>query len=272
MSGHKYTPEEEESICREYKLCKNMYAVSRKTGFPPTSVLRILHRNNVPVQNYEEAARKYNLDQSVFENVQTEEQFYWIGYLMADGSISSTSNSISLSSADLEHLKKFAAFLKTDSPIRMRENPIGRWWEISVNSSRICKDIAHFGLVPNKETRATPHHSLLNNKYFWRGVVDGDGSCLFSKEGYFFIKICGSYDICNAFNEYVFSILGKRYSIIKANNIYAFGVCGNKAFKIASILYKNSRIFLDRKYNNYLIAQRNVAKSPKGSSRIINGI
>ena len=53
------------------------------------------------------------IDDSVFDKIDTEEKAYWLGFLYADGSISSSSYQIelSLSSVDVNHIKKFKRFL-----------------------------------------------------------------------------------------------------------------------------------------------------------------
>ena len=54
---------------------------------------------------------KFN--ENVFDSVDTEEKAYWLGFIFADGYISSRDYSfeLSLSSVDTEHLVKFNKFM-----------------------------------------------------------------------------------------------------------------------------------------------------------------
>ena len=56
---------------------------------------------------------KYNRD--FFEVIDTPEKAYWLGFLYADGSVSSKRNDveISLKGFDIEHLYKFKKFVKS---------------------------------------------------------------------------------------------------------------------------------------------------------------
>ena len=73
-------------------------------------------------QNY----TKFN--DTIFESIDTEEKAYWLGFLYADGSISSTNNTIELSlkSSDINHLIKFKYFLVMFTLERETEHELGR--------------------------------------------------------------------------------------------------------------------------------------------------
>ena len=58
--------------------------------------------------------RKYNLNENFFDEL-NEKSAYWLGFLYADGYVSSYENSIgiSLKSEDINHLEKFKNFLNS---------------------------------------------------------------------------------------------------------------------------------------------------------------
>ena len=57
-----------------------------------------------------------------FEIIDTEEKAYWLGFLYADGSVSSTDNRIELGLAekDLNHIEKFKEFIGVPNKISYR--------------------------------------------------------------------------------------------------------------------------------------------------------
>ncbi len=69
--------------------------------------------------------RKYELDEYVFDVIDTEEKAYWLGYLYCDGHIGSKGTSagnlnlLRLDSVDFDIIQKFRVFLKiTERPIK----------------------------------------------------------------------------------------------------------------------------------------------------------
>lgn len=63
--------------------------------------------------------RHYDIDENFFEEINTEEKAYWLGFILADGCLKKNSNqlSINLSIKDFNHLEKFKKNLKSDKPI-----------------------------------------------------------------------------------------------------------------------------------------------------------
>lgn len=61
---------------------------------------------------------KYNYNKNAFNRIETEEDAYWLGFLLADGYVSGGIKpfiQLKLGAKDLEHLKKFVKYLKYDS-------------------------------------------------------------------------------------------------------------------------------------------------------------
>lgn len=69
-----------------------------------------LREHNIIIENKQNRC-KFN--EHIFDCIDTEEKAYWLGFIFADGYISSTNYSfeLSLKSSDIEHLNKFNIFM-----------------------------------------------------------------------------------------------------------------------------------------------------------------
>ena len=59
----------------------------------------------------------YSVCDHIFDNIDTEEKAYWLGFLYADGYVSEFNSTIELSleEKDLQHLERFRSFLGLES-------------------------------------------------------------------------------------------------------------------------------------------------------------
>lgn len=133
----------------------------------------------------EDPQRQYSCDETVFETIDDSETAYWIGMLLADGSIyqnpeyNSAAITLGLKKDDKKHIRRFKRFVSAENPIVTRDHLSC----ICITSSKICSDLQEYGIVPNKshskqkipemERRLIPH--------FLRGLWDGDGSLFYRR-------------------------------------------------------------------------------------------
>ena len=99
---------------------------------------------------------KYNLNEQGFNKCNSPEVAYWIGFIMADGSIYNKNKlyrlEISINEKDVELLKKFRVFLNTNIPIkymtRITDLGVSKMTRLRVCSKMIVKDLAQYGIIP----------------------------------------------------------------------------------------------------------------------------
>lgn len=112
---------------------------------------------------------------------------YWLGFLMADGCVTRQSEgrslrlTLRLSVKDRAHLERFRDWIGSAHTIYEKEHadPAGKTQRsccLQISSEPLCTALGKWGVVPRKTTRENPNPELLNNRDFWRGCVDGDGS------------------------------------------------------------------------------------------------
>lgn len=195
-----------------------------------------------------------NLDETIFDEL-NEESLYWIGLLYADGHIRKDkefSIELTLHSQDYNHLEKYKTFLHTNREIKKIKNQEA--FRLRINSERIHKRLQELEFKHDKSYTAKPHESLKNNKDFWRGVIDGDGG-VYKYERIEQVFLCGTLETIFDFIMFCSKnceIKDKYPSKSDGKNHYQVHYYGQDAKKIVKILYKDSKTYLDRKYQKYL--------------------
>ena len=219
--------------------------------------------------------RRYKLNEACFDNFTTEDSLYFYGLLLGDGNISKDRPriKISLMKSDREILEKFRLFLGTDRPIK--ENKLN--FSVVVDSVKISKVLSEQNFEPAKSTKeklpAFYSRENYEMRHFWRGLVDADGSLYFGK---YSENICllSSEEIASEFKEFVKYHLGIEGSRLEQHQtstkcFYSKFHCRN-AIKVAEMLYKDSNIFLDRKFCKYLeFMKREIRFIEKDANRYI---
>lgn len=209
---------------------------------------------------------KYNLNEKVFESIDSQEKAYLLGFLYADGSNTGRySVSLAVQKRDIEILHRMKEIIDCDYPIKIqRISLINKNWsdmaKLSICSKKICEDLINLGCVRNK-THFIRFPSFLDEsliRHFIRGYFDGDGSIYISKHNVFGFSIRSNPEFCKDLSEI----------LIKNIDIYPYlrnvsGVTGNingnlevtgrlQIIKIMTWLYEGSSIHLSRKYKKYL--------------------
>lgn len=200
--------------------------------------------------------RENTLNENAFDDLTDPETAYWIGFIYADGHVTDKLHriDIGLIHTDVQHLRKLKTFLNTTTDIKIKKNGKNNKCQLTIHSEVIANRFKELGFDNQKSFTAHPPADLLYSRDFWRGVVDGDGCLhLIKSLDICMIHLCGTYSTIEGFIEFV-----KRYiqSINKiprnAKGKDHFQVAFYKeAFLLTEILYKDSVVYLDRKYKIY---------------------
>lgn len=210
---------------------------------------------------------KYNFNKNFFKE-ETEDSFYWAGFLAADGCITDNKYlKIGLSIKDRLHLEKFKNIINASYPIKekyIKVNNLNKNWnnsiscEMNIYSEDYFNDLQKFNIVPRKSLIYTFPDYVLNHKlchHFMRGYLDGDGCFHFSKPKMkavqLRITIAGTEKFLTNFKNKLNENCNLNDRKLRKNkNIYCLEYNGNLQCKrIVDYLYKDSTIYLDRKYD-----------------------
>lgn len=217
----------------------------------------------------------YTCNYKFFKKIDTEEKAYWLGFMTADGwvSMNKETNSgvigVELQHSDIEHLKKFNKSINGNYKIseRKRECPISKKNKIihtcvlRIFSLSMYQDLINIGFSNNKSFDANiPFLSNDLYRHFIRGYFDGNGTVYVSNQR-LGVRFCTA---SKTLNERLISILkteGIELSSIEMinenGNVIYYPEAKTKQDKINLLdyMYKNSSVYLDRKYKKYLKAK-----------------
>jgi intein/homing endonuclease len=206
-----------------------------------------------------EWSRKYSLNENYFDEIDTEEKAYILGFLYADGNVSKKKYTIQISQSikDGDILDKISS--NSSTPIKIYKNSFKRNYKLfSINSKHMVLKLRELGLNPAKTFTITyPKWIKLNlQRHFIRGYFDGDGCIYYNNKRLEFILVGRLNFIQNIQNILMKECDLKQIKIRKERNVYRLNYCGNiQCLRIFDWLYKNSNIYLERKYNKFLEAK-----------------
>lgn len=246
--------------------CKN---IAKQCNYSDAWVEKILKRLNV----FKSTKIVPNINRDYFNNLDTDNKYYILGFIAADGNLSKDGNrlSIKLQSKDIDILEKIKEELQYEGKIKHYLKTLTYKYvnkekvyfysnsacSLVFNNKTIYQDLFTYGLTPNKSLSLTIDKRLKDNKHFWRGVFDGDG-CLYYKNNCVQITIVGTENTCISFLDFAkIYVPNVRSKVKKQKKVYTVTITSTKAIKILDVLYDNSQIHLNRKYEKYLNVKNN---------------
>ncbi len=220
-------------------------------------------------ENNKKGKRKLNYysDFNYFENIDTPEKAYWLGFLYADGCVHKRkekyeegSLSIQLNIKDIELINTFKKDIKSENPItynstKRKSGYISNFTRITIISDKIFNDLIKLGCVPRKTFQLKNIPNIENNliRHFIRGYFDGDGSIFKSKTRNNTYGFCinGQLELLNNIKQILENELNIELQIYKDKRTVNFGFIttkvNNKIKIIYNYLYNNASRFLKRK-------------------------
>lgn len=264
---------------------KSIHEIADILNLDRRTISKILKDNNIEIKtlnDYTRKSRKYFFDIDVFKKIDTEEKAYWLGFLYADGDISSNGYTVSLhlQESDYKHLVKFKKFLQCENiQIEHKTYKDNKSCRLRVNSVIMNRDLQKLGCISQKSLvlkfptlEQVPEHLI---HHFLRGYFDGDGCiCVSNKQAHF--TIVGTPEFLNGYEYYILKTLNRqnpnkrKKSKASHDRTEFIAYAGNKQCeKIYCYLYKDATIYLDRKYQkfNSILPSQNEADN---NSEIIN--
>lgn len=246
-----------DDVDRLYKEHNSLRRIANIYSVSPQTIARLMDHYGIKRNDNNIGNKKHFFNEDYFKIIDTEEKSYWLGFIMADGCIYKGDNDtfrlqINLKYEDISHLNKFQKAISSDYCIQRKEINNSTICILKINSTKMCKDLINLGVVERKSFACKfPNINVSLYRHFIRGYFDGDGCISLTlntrlrKE----FSIVGGGEIINSFSEILnlklYTIPKKKYlKCVKTSNT-------NEILSIYEYLYKDSKIFLQRKKKVY---------------------
>jgi len=249
-------------VIERYRELKNLKKVAKSFGVSLRPIVRILKKNNCVLTN-----RKYEVNHSYFEQIDSEEKAYWLGFLYADGCVRKTKTGsgliLKLSTKDLNHLNNFKKSLSSEHIIvknkcktktKKGTDSYSDVCLIRIYSNKLVDDLIYLGCTPRKTfVIDTPKIDEKFYKDFIRGYYDGDGNFFYSEKTKMSIMtiVCAS----KKFRTFLIDVISKIPNIGKIhedNEKYTIKIVNIVGIiNFFDYIYSESKIHLNRKKEYY---------------------
>jgi len=247
--------------------------IEREFGFKRKRLSRYLKKDNI---NIILNNQRFIYNEDYFKSIDSEEKAYWLGFLYADGYVGNPNKGkfiaeLCLAEIDKTHVEKFRNTICKEKNISLKKtklnNKIFKSYRFSVINKVFVEFLIQQGCTPSKSfTISLPSLSKNLTRHFLRGYFDGDGSFHKDKKGKVYLSITsGSISFLNSiqniFKEEIADYTEVSLRKDKRAIVYTFSKARTTAIKILNYLYKDSNIYLDRKFNKYKIIIDNLPSS-----------
>lgn len=260
----------DKGIVSDYLANMPVEQIMKKYGMYNT-YYKILEKYKVPKR---QNIIQFNVDHDYFETIDTQDKAYFLGLLLADGcNLQKTPViSISLKSTDFKILEKLKNSIKYEGEIKRyrrkcnliksnskiyRSNHVLKW-----SSIKMKKDLCRHGCVPNKTYNLIfPNTIHINQlRHFVRGFIDGDGWITVNRKNKtMVVGLVAPNNFCIAIQNLIKDKLNINCGIRKtlSDVVNRLDISGsNQVLKFLDWLYKDSTVYLERKYQKYLIGKK----------------
>jgi hypothetical protein len=239
---------------------KSIKQIAKECSCSISKVQKYLEKHNLTRSNLDSKRirSKNNINNSDYFNViDTPEKAYWLGFLMADGSISKNGYycALSLATKDKDHLNKFAEIFNL--PVHdgkrfdKRTNHTYYWSTVTITNKYVVDTLINLGMCNNKTYRLeTDLFINIPNEIkrdFIRGYFDGDGSANGNKIS---ITSCSENFLIMIGDHIINSLCIEPYYKYKNGNVICIAwYRQNNLCKFYEYLYADTSIYLSRKKN-----------------------
>lgn len=255
--GYILSIEQENNLINEYKdnLIPNCTKLAIKYNISKDVIYYLFDKYNVSKLN--PGNRKYTLNKSYFDKIDTEDKAYFLGLMYADGYNCENRDrfTITLQERDRDILEKLSKCINSNKPLYLIKYKNRPTWQkhlmMTIISKQLSQNLVKLGCWQKKSLNLKfPTPEQVPNRllrHFVRGYVDGDGHI--SKDE---IALWSSYNFCIKFSQ-ILKSMQINSSVDRRKNIHRLRILGGKSKRrdFLNWIYKDSTIYLDRKYKTY---------------------
>jgi hypothetical protein len=266
MVNTKIPENQYEEIVKLYKGGLSSVEIAASYGVTHKTITRILDKCDV--QRRTSGHRKYKLNENYFDDIDTPNKAYILGFLYADGSntASKCTISMSLQEEDRYILEKMRQEIDSEKPLEFLDYSnkhdggyhYKNQYRLLLFSRHMCETLKKHGVVPNKSLVLQWPTFLRDDLYshFLRGYIDGDGYIQPHKWEHC-VDFISTYDFCKNAQDYIENKLNIKCRLDDApchNGIttYLYIRYKEQVKRFLDYIYQDAELYLDRKYQTYI--------------------
>ena len=252
---------DEELIKEAHNYCLQGYSIAeaaRKLNVNDETLAKDLKQ----LYDYKPLADgKKRIDDNYFENIDSNEKAYWLGFILADGYNGDKNFEFSQCDKNKDAVAKFKEAIKSQHKISKKNVNGHIEWRINIRSKKLHNDLLNLGITSDKSyTALLPNIKDQYIPSFLRGYFDGDGSIYSRKDALPIVSFTSASinllkDIQkwlekNQINSCIYEVNVGR----SKNTNWGLFINTKIAAKFLNIIYKDSteNTRLDSKYDKYI--------------------
>jgi hypothetical protein len=256
---------DEKKMVSMYAAGKSQDEIAKVFKISQQGVGKVLKRFSVVMRS-----TKSGIDEYFFDNINTEEKAYWLGFLSADGNIGKDNAiRLELQRKDGLHVVKFSRAIGMNGGVYSRS---GDRSEVGVEPKSVvmANSLREKGLQTSvKSLLLKPFKFIVHGdleRHYWRGFVDGDGGIW----GGDTIGICGTKDVCDGLKMFLLkSGISTNASVLRSgDHLWKFSVNSKQVVECVQLLYADACVYLERKM---AIARKILGVNNKNGVELIDG-
>lgn len=252
---------------RQHKKCRNEYEMEYRKFITYTTknggILRCHYC--VDVRGDKNPNNKYRDAYDYFDNIDTPDKAYVLGWIASDGTISKSGFQICIRDYDIDVLHVIKDCMNIENPIKVCQSNMV---SLAVHSKRLSERLVQLFSIDNTESYKKSHTIKYPNipceldSYFIRGFFEGDGCISWTRDvprGGF---ASSSLDFINSIRDK----LDITNVPTKNNEVYSVEVGGSSLLDFGFKIYENAHVdglYMKRKYELYESVKKWVPKTFK---------
>lgn len=211
---------------------------------------------------------KLDIDSTFFNIIDTEHKAYWLGFLTADGYVSSKRTAVELCLAEIDkhHIELFKEDIKSSHKIIKKKTLLNNKefisYRLTFRDKEMNSALQSLGLNNDKSYNSyIPFESIPSDlmQHYIRGLMDGDGCISYMNNNRIKVCICTTASLRMA-NDIIFYFKKELNIDIKTytdnNSIHDLCIYKQEDVqKFYNWLYKDSTIYLERKYSKFAVLE-----------------
>jgi hypothetical protein len=239
--------------------------IAARYGCSAEGVQRVLSRNGVKCRDKGHHNRRYTLDETYFDTIDTAAKAYWLGLLYADGYNRASKGTLvlCLQERDRQLTERLNDALGSNRPIVVlprRQPQHQEQVRLLVVNRRLSRSLVRQGMTQGKSLTLAfptpdqvPPHLL---RHFVRGYFDGDGCICLSKgrATHPTLAICVTRPFGEALQQLVAPLDVSLCFAKPQSNIYKLHMGGRRqCLRLMDWMYTDAEgLYLDRKHSIYM--------------------